>query len=221
MNRFTLIHDGTNQGWNTAYLAFHVAARLGAPLQAVLVDANATDEDLKSQATQIETGARAAGVKIETQVVKDFSPITISESIATGDGLFVPHRLTPNGKAALAFLNRIHAPLWIVKEGIDPLQWGILPDKEIKNKDLLTYADGLSYRFETSLTGLITKKASSPLKKKFPRLEWHHIPGISLTDVALAVKTFHIDLLFLHASHASLVSKLKCACVVYPESLLK
>jgi len=104
MQRFTLIHNGSQQGWQAAYLAFHIAAQLGAPLLVWLVDSATDKKVLAQRATQVEVGGRAAGVAIETRLVMEFPIRTLVENKSTVDGIFLPHQLIPNGETAARLL---------------------------------------------------------------------------------------------------------------------
>jgi hypothetical protein len=96
MQRFTLLHDGSDQGWQAAYLAFHIAAQLGAPLFALLVGSASDEKILARNASQVEVGGRAAGLVIKTRLVTEFSVDIVEENVADSDGLFVPRRLIPD-----------------------------------------------------------------------------------------------------------------------------
>jgi len=73
MQRFTLLHDGSPQAWQAAYLAFHIAAQLGAPLRVLLFDADDDQDMLAKNASQIEVGGHAAGVNVRTFVTRLFN----------------------------------------------------------------------------------------------------------------------------------------------------
>ena len=116
MQRFTLIHDGSRHGWQAAYLAFYVAAQLGAPLQVLLVASDNDKNTLAKQAAQVEVGGHAAGVAIGTQLISEFSIGTVIEASGNINGLFVPHHLIPDEKTARHFLKALDCPLWLVSE---------------------------------------------------------------------------------------------------------
>ena len=116
MQKFTLLNDGSVQGWRATYLAFHVAAQLGAPLQALLINSNNDEETLEQRAAHIEIGGRAAGVAIETRLLTDFSVDFLKGQPTVIDGLFVPHRLVPNEVSAALFLEACSCPLWITSQ---------------------------------------------------------------------------------------------------------
>jgi hypothetical protein len=152
MQRFTLIHDGSSQGWQTAYLAFDVAARLGASLQALLLDS--TDPELVTQnAMQLQTAGRAAGVTLETQIVPDFSAEIVVRSVGAINGLFWPWHLLLDGEAP-RLLEALSCPLWIVADELKTRQMAVLVDNLTSDEDLIAYAVIMSQRMSATLTGL-------------------------------------------------------------------
>ena len=68
MQRFSLIHDGSEQGWQAAYLAFNISARFGAPLLALLVKSDLPTSLLQKRAAQVRVGGNAAKLVIETKL---------------------------------------------------------------------------------------------------------------------------------------------------------
>jgi hypothetical protein len=216
MQRFTLLHDGSDQGWQTAYLAFHIATQLGAPLMVLLADPAADSKTLAQRATQIEVGGRAAGVAIGTRLVADFS-VEVVTPIATGsDGLFVPRRLIPDGKTALRYLEAFSQPLWIVSKESEMHKMAVLVDDLIANETLVSYTITLSRRIQQSLTGLVRENESGSIPKADASITWMSLPTFIHTEITAAVQRLDAGLLFIPASRISLVDNLPINCVVYP-----
>lgn len=215
MQRFTLIHDGSNQGWQAAYLAFHVASRLGAPLQALLVDSVTEKQTLAQRATQIEVGGRAAGVVIETRLVGDFSLEVVSENAAGTDGLFIPARFIPDEKTVSQCLEALSCPLWIVSRTGEVRDIALLVNDLVADEGVIHYSNTLSYRLQEALTVIVGAGEQIPSKHDSD-LNWESIPSFSLPEIRTTLNHLKTKLLFLPASNAWVVNKLDCNCVVCP-----
>lgn len=216
MQRFTLLHDGSNKGWQTAYLAFHVAAQLGAPLLALLTDPAADTQALFQRATQVEVGGRAAGVTIRTRQVANFSVDVVTQYATDSDGLFIPHRLIPEWKTAQRYLEAISRPLWIVSRESEMHKMAVLVDDLAANETLVNYTVTLSRRLQQSLTGLISKNESDSFPKSSASINWVSLPSITHTEINTVIQQLEADLLFIPASRISLIDELPLNFVVYP-----
>lgn len=216
MQRFTLIHDGTSQAWQTTYLAFHIAARLGAPLQVLLSDSAIGEETSAQRAADIEVGGRAAGVVIESHLVADFAIETILENTNIVDGLFIPRRLIPDEETVKRFLNALSCPLWIVSKETETRKMAVLVGNLSEEKHLVTYAAMLSHRLNRPLSGLFMGVSLPTNADGAMGLEWMLLQDFSMPSVVSVINRIHTDLLFIHNSRASLISESTCTCVVYP-----
>jgi hypothetical protein len=217
MQRFTLIHDGTSQAWQTTYLAFHIAARLGAPLQVLLADSMVGEEPPSQRATDIEVGGRAAGVVIESRLITDFAMETILENTSVVDGLFIPRRLLPDDETVKRFLNALSCPLWIVSKETETRQMAVLVGDLSEEEDLVNYAGMLSRRLGGSLSGLLVGDTLPIIADDAMGLEWMLLQDFSVPAVVSAINYIQADLLFIHSSRASLIKESTCTCVVYPK----
>ena len=216
--RFALVHDGSNQGWQAAYLAIHVAARLGAPLQVWLTDSSTDTEALAQRAAQLEIGGRAAGVTLETQIVRDFSLRTFAHwDITSLNGMFFPHRLLAGDDAAARLLGGLSCPVWIVANEPKTLTMAVLVDDPIGDRELILYAALMSQRMSEAITGLAVN--TMPLEKleAAAELAWFSLHDFSSPAILSALEQLHVDLLFLGLANFSLVRSLKCTCIVYPD----
>jgi len=219
MQKFTLLHDGSAQGWHATYLAFHVAAQLGAPLQALLIDSNNDEESVEQRAIHIKTGARAAGVVIETHLVVDFSMDSLKQYTTAVDGLFVPHRLIPDGEVAAQFLGALSCPLWIASKEPEIREMAVLVNDPIKDEKLISYTKVLAHRFQQSIRAFIKQgESSSTPKSETSTLIWVLLPTLSIDDVSSALTHLNAGLIFLSASNAAMTGKLPCNFVIYPET---
>lgn len=217
MQRFTLIHDGSGQGWQTAYLAFHVAARLGAPVQVLLFDSAADQEILTSNATQLQTGGRAAGVSLETQFVSDFSLESLTKNMGMINGLFVPNHLLPSEETVSHLLQALSCPLWVVSDELKTRKMAVLVEDATADADLITYATVLSQRMSETLTVLILGARIPATPQRSPELDWMPLQDFSAPRIASALDQLHADLLCLKHHNFSLARELGRTYVLYPE----
>ena len=216
MQRFTLLHDGSDQGWQAAYLAFHIAAQLGAPLFALLVGSASDEKILARNASQVEVGGRAAGLVIETRLVTEFSVDVVEENVADSDGLFIPRRLIPNKETAVRFLEVLSCPLWIVSKEAEMNEMAVLVDGFIANKALITFTTALSHRLQQPLTGLARKDEFALATDTDKVISWLPLASFSPVEINATLNQLGASLLFLPVSKLSLVSELSTNCVVYP-----
>jgi len=216
MQRFTLIHDGSKQGWQATYLAFHFAALLGAPLLVLLFDPIADEQNLKQRAAQVEVGARAAGVAIETRLVDDFSMEVIAENAMESDGLFIPRRLVPDGETATRFLEALSRPVWIVSKDSEDHKMAVLLSNPQLDEGLLRYSTTLSRRMQQSLTGIVQEGGFNHIVQEETGFSLKQVPALSPHEINTALRQLKIDLLFVSASNAALIEDLNVNFVVYP-----
>jgi len=218
MQRFTLIHDGSSQGWQATYLAFHFAAQLGAPLLVLLSDTTADKHTLKQRAAQVEVGARAAGVVIETRLGQDFTIDVIAGNAADGDGLFISRRLVPDGETATRFLQALSRPMWVIsRESEDHKMAVLLSDPQLEG-ELLRYTTTLSRRMQQSLIGIVQEERFGHLSNEEAGLSLKPIPALSPPEINAALRQLEIDLLFISASKVSLIEELSINYAIYPIS---
>jgi hypothetical protein len=216
MQRFTLLHDGSNYGWQAAYLAFHLSARLGAPLLVLLVDSAIDSEIIVQRTNQVEVGGRAAGVVISTRLVTDFSVEVVAENAAGSDALFVPRQLILDGKHAARFLEALSCPLWIVLEESEIRNMAVVVNNAAADKGLIDYTTTLSHRLQESLIGLAREDAVASMRYLYAFLPWHPLPDFSPAKIAATLDQLDNDTLFLPVSGISLIYELPINCVVYP-----
>lgn len=219
MQKFTLLHDGSVQGWHATYLAFHVAAQLGASLQALLIDSNDDEESLEQRAIHIKTGARAAGVTLETRFLTDFSVTALKENISAIDGLFIPHRIIPDGESATRLLEALPYPLWIALKEPEIREMAVLVNDPINDEKLIAYTKVLAHRFQQSLKVFIQRNENRPTPtSETSTLTWVSLPTFSLDDINSALTHLNAGLLFISASNTAMTGRLPCNFVIYPET---
>jgi len=219
MQRFTLLHNGSVQSWQTAYLTFHIAARLGAPLQVLIIgDSTKNKMTLAQWAAQVETGGRAAGVAVETDLLMNFSLERLMDVITTTDGLFAPHHFIPDGKTAALFLDAFSCPLWVTSKESDIREMAVLVENLIEDGYLISYTKTLSYRLQQPLIGLIKEGelALTP-KDETSFSSWTPLSSLSLPEITFTLKKLNISLLFITAEKAFMVGKVHCNFVILPK----
>lgn len=216
MQRFTLIHDGSNQGWQTAYLAFRIAARLGAPLLALLVDPATDGKNLTRRAAQVEVGGRAAELVITTRFVTDHSVRVLVENSAGSDGLFVPRNLIPDSETAQRFLQALSCPLWVISQEAELRDMAVLVADFVTEEGLINYTTALSRRIQQSLIGLVHASELALIPNDGDALTWMPLADFTDAEITAAVAQLDANLLFLSDTHVSMFSGLLMNCVFYP-----
>jgi hypothetical protein len=215
MLNFVLIHDGTELGWQTAYRAFHVAARLGASLQALVIDGELDADELVQYAAEIKIGGNAARINLTTQVVTEFTEQKLKEDIPTGDGLFLPWHLVSDEKTAARYLEALDSPLWVISTEAEINMMGVLIAGEGDNQQVANYATTLSNRLRKPLVGFSGMPEPEDLD---PEVEWVVIEDFSPESFFAALSEKEIDLLVIPASQIQLTSQTPVNCVIFPQS---
>ena len=218
MQRFTLLHDGNEQGWQATYLAFHFAAQLGAPLLVLLVDPTTDPKILARRAAQVEVGGRAAGVVIESRFVTDFSETIVAANVSDTDGLFLPRRLIPDGKTALRYLEALSCPIWVVSHEAKTYRMAVLVSDLTADEKLISFTAALSQRLQHPLIGLISDEDSASTSQMDLISTWITLPNFSHNDLAVALDQQGIDLLVIPVSRSALIDTLAFNFVVYPDT---
>lgn len=222
MQRYTLIHDGSDQSWQATYLAFHIAARLGAPLQAFFIDSGSDKATLSQRAAQVEISGRAAGVTTTSHLLPDFSVDTLREYLPATDGLFLPAHLTPVREVVARFLEAVSCPLWIVSkvsEIPEINEMAVWVNDPVRDLPLINYSKAVSHRLQQSLTGLIEESKLSLIPdSETPTFKWRTLPSLRLAEILPMLKKLNTDLLFISAANLLVPDKLPCNLVIYPEA---
>lgn len=217
MQHFTVLQDDSQQGWQAAYLAFHIASRLGAPLRVLLTESSSDENDHAQRAAQVKVGGRAAGVSVETRLLTDFSVNTVAENCSNTNGLFIPRRLIPDEKAARRFLQAISCPLWIVSMESAMEGMAVLRGESSLEQSLTDYALALSGRIQLPLTGLVHRDQHSLISKSYPDIPWQSLPDLTSIEITTVLKRVKASLLFLSISLFSLTVETPVNCVIFPE----
>lgn len=217
MQRFTLIHDGSTQGWQAAYLAFQIAARLGAPLLGLLVDPATDWERLSRWASQVEVGGRAAELSIDIRFVTDSSLEIIIENTRGSNGLFVPRRLVPDGETAARFLEALACPLWVVSREATLGKVVMLVQDPAGDESMIAYTKSLSLRTQQSLIGFVRPDDIELARESDSLISWYSLTDFSQERILVAVADHEASLLFLPRSDLAMLEASSVNCVIFPK----
>lgn len=212
MLNFVLIHDGTELGWQAAYRAFHVTARLGASLLALVIDADLDADELVQYAAEIKIGGNAARINLTTRMVTEFTEQKLIKAIPPGDGLFLPSHLVSDEKTALRYLETLKNPLWVITTEAEINLMGVLITGE-GDKQAVDYATVLSNRMRKPLVGFSNFHETDGID---PGLERVDVDDYSAESLLPVVSENDIDLLVIPASQIQLISLIPVNCVIFP-----
>lgn len=221
MQRYNIIHDGSGQGWQATYLAFHVAARLGAPLQTFIIGSGEDKLTRTQWANQVEISGRAAGVATVSHHLPDLSVDTLRKYMSATDGLFLPAHLIPDREAVARFLEAVSCPLWIVSkvsEIPEINEMAVLVDDPARDLPLINYTKALSHRLQQPLTGLIEEsKLLLESESETSTFRWKTFRPPTLAGILPILRELNTDLLFISVSNPSTLDELPCNLVICPE----
>jgi hypothetical protein len=217
MQRFTLLHDGSVQGWQATYMAFHVTAQLGAPLQVFHINPNNDREAIALRAAHVETGGHAAGVAIESHLLLDYSLDILKKSITAIDGFFIPQRLITDRGTVSLFLDAFSCPLWIVSEETKLDNAAVLVNDPKQDTQLISYVKTLMNRLQQSLTALVLdEKFDATLKLEHSDLKWMSLATFSRETITHALERLQVSLLFISSLNISMIGDLPGNYVICP-----
>ena len=216
MQRFVLIHNGSNQAWQTAYLAFHVSASLGARLMVLIIDPIDSNNPLSYSAKQIEIAGRTAGVVIETLKVNSSITDILVEYTREIDGIFIPRIFIPDAEVLNHYLDIVSCPIWIVTQNAEHNKMAILIENLSKEISFIDYAITLASRLQHSLTGLIQNSEPGFSHLSDFDINWYSLTDFSNKEISMALKRLEANLLFFSKKNASIIENLSINFVVFP-----
>lgn len=193
-----------------------MAARLGAPLLALLDGSKTDKEHLGTSAREVKVGARAAGVAIETRFVTDFSPDVVRRHGPDTNGLFVPYHLIVDEDSARRYLEVLSCPLWIIKEEAAPNKIAVLVNDLDKDAGLVHYATILAHRLSQSLRGIINENELRSAVEQDQTVSWIPLSDASQSSITSVLSQMASSLLVMPAVNISLVLATSSNCVVFP-----
>jgi hypothetical protein len=218
MQKYTLIHNGSDQGWKTVYLAFHVSAQLGAPLLVLILDPGANKESFSKKAAEVKVGGHAAGVSIQTRLITELSMDIVTKIASDSNGLFVPADLIPDQQSASNFVRVISCPIWIISKDDELCEMAVLLDDPAMNETMINYAVSLSKRTKQSLTRLIHKDKPPSAPESNEPIAWLELSEFSKSEISTALTRLNASLLFLSESSLSYLFELSINSVVFPRA---
>jgi hypothetical protein len=204
MQKIAAIHDGNTQGWETVYLAIHVAARMGTSLLVLTLAEGETTGSTSGQAEKIHTGARAAGLSAETAVLEQITPDEILQKAGEPYILMLPKNLARGEGLLLELSRRIACPIWVVTAKYEIRQLGVwfeAPDEGSSVRYATTLARRLGQPL-VLLAGQLTDDPPAEADIIFRALE-----GISPEELADRVSRERIDMLVFGARQVPVFEK--------------
>ncbi len=216
IQRYVLLHDGSTQSWQSAYLAFHVAAQLGASLLVILVNPSAEKIDLSNIASQVEVGARAAGVAIETNQASEFTVDILPAILESMDGLIIPQQLMRDLDPKSGYLEALSCPTWIVSKDPEVDGMVVLVANLNETEELVRYAVNLSHRLQQSLIGLVQESHKVIEPNDQMAITWISLPNFNRAVIKATLDQIGSGLLVTSYSTLPLVENLSVNLIVYP-----
>jgi hypothetical protein len=220
MQKIAAIHDGGAQGWETLYLAIHLAARLGSPLL-VLALPGGDDEPAPSlRAEKIRTGAAAAGIPVEILPVPHLGAGALLDLAGDLFTLLLPKDLVSEPGRLPALVEALCCPIWAVTERCEIRRLATL---EVSTREPASsrYAPLLAQRLGQPL--LIFRDGQDPVfDSPAEALKWERLEERSVLVMQQQVHLRAIDVLIFPGRDASFLEAcapaLSCVLVLCPQN---
>jgi nucleotide-binding universal stress UspA family protein len=204
MQKIAAIHDGNTQGWETVYLAIHVAARMGASLLVLTLVGGEAEASSSGQAEKILTGARAAGLSAETSVLEQLSPEAILQKAGEPYMLMLPKDLA-RGDGLLEQLSaKIACPIWVVTAKYEIRQLGAWLERPDQGT-AVRYATALARRLGQPLVLFAELQPETPPAES--DIVIRTVGEISGEELAEQVSREQIDMLIFGAQQVPIFEK--------------
>ncbi len=114
MKSYLVALEGTPISWAAAYSAFHLAARLGSRLIGLAARVPAGERTAKQWLAEFETGARAAGIPVESRLVINLDADTLVAQADAADGVFLGQTGAGASDVLAALMEALPSSLWLV-----------------------------------------------------------------------------------------------------------
>jgi hypothetical protein len=150
MQIIAAIHDGSSQGWETVYLAIHLAARLGASLLVLELPSGESGSSASEQSEKIHTAAHAAGLQADTQAIAGPSLAEIIEKTGESYVLMLPKGLAVQDNLLVELAGGLTCPIWVITYKYEIRRLGAWLDPDGKGP-ALGCSSALSRRLEQPL----------------------------------------------------------------------
>jgi len=217
MQTVVAIHDGTSQGWETAYLAFHVAARLVTSLLILSLPVDQEGYSLSEQSEKILTGGRAAGLTVETRGIEGMTAEHISRQAPDIYALLVPKNLPTDENLLIDLTRKLSCPIWLVGRKYEIRQLGVW---------LQAATQTLASRHTTAMARRLGQRVvyftahSQAPDSLDPEVIWKPVEDASPQALAKQVEIMHVDMLIFDSEATLLFQKCKslldCVLALYP-----
>lgn len=204
MQKIAVIHDGNTQGWETVYLAIHVAARMGASLLVLTLADGEAEGSASGQAEKIHTGARAAGLSAEIGVLGQLTPEEILQKAGEPYVLMLPKDLARAEGLLVELSAKIACPIWVVTAKYEIRQlgaWFEPPDQG----PVVRYATTLARRLGQPLVLFAERPPDTPLAEA--DIVIRAVGEISEEELVEQVSRERIDMLVFGAQQVPVFEK--------------
>ena len=122
--------ENTGTAWQAIYAALHVASRLGSKLVGIAPLDRQSREEAESAIQQFKTGARAAGVTVQTMLLPSLSGRIIQGMDTLPDAIFIGRPQTTGRRQLEELIQNLSCPVWVV-----PAQSSIRKILLVENQD--------------------------------------------------------------------------------------
>jgi len=204
--RLTVIHDGSAQGWQTVYVAFHVAARLQGSLLAISLANSNNRESSAERILKMGVGARAAGLMLRTRTIHELTAKAVAAQAGGSEALLLPKDLFRDLALAPAQVEALACPVWLISHEHEIRRLGVVLNDPVIVKGALHYASTLAFRLNQPLICLTT----APSPAKYPRtlknvdFKWNVLNDLSVRAIHQQVSEKDIDLVLFNTTQTPL-----------------
>jgi hypothetical protein len=211
MQQFTVLHDGTQLGWQTVYYAFHFAARLGAPTHVYLLGDQEQDE------SQVGMTGRAAGVSLTTSHMDQFSLEVLAAAAGESDGLFLPRSSISNKDSVLYLVESSNRPVWVVSRESGLQSLAVLVDDKGAAGGHFIFAWRLAQRIQKKVIAL-SMQAKLPNLGDNQKIIWRILTDNSNSEIIKNFEEVGAGFLFIPLAYLDLVRNSSINLVIIPDS---
>jgi nucleotide-binding universal stress UspA family protein len=154
MKAYLVVLDGTPISWEAAYSAFHLAARLGSRLIGLAAQTPDGEPAANQWLAEFETGARVAGIAVESRLVVGLDAETLAAQAAAVDGVFCGHPSAASQVLLGDALDSMKCSLWLVPSQTSVRRIVHLSGEAASGNPVAHFAGLLSRRLGAELTVL-------------------------------------------------------------------
>ncbi len=201
-----MIHDGSAQGWQTAYMAFHVAARLHASLLAISLAKSNNRESSAERILKMGVGARAAGLMLRTGTIHELTAEAVAAQAGGSGALLLPKDLFQDMALAPAQVEALACPVWLISHEHEIRRLGVVVNDAVSVKGALHYASTLALRLNQPLICLTNAAGPAKLPRTLKNvdLKWDVLNDLSVQAIHQQVSAKDIDLVLFNTTQTPL-----------------